>query len=70
MNIVEIDGVGDNEEFIVHYLCSAQEECCCDFWLLVTVYTLKAVGKSISILTVVKAGPSNRSQIHSHWRKL
>ena len=46
MNIVEIDGVGDNEEFIVHYLGSVQEDLFwCDFSLLVIVYTLIAVGK-------------------------
>lgn len=41
-------------------------------WLLAPGNSLYPTSsrKNISILTIVKAGPGNRSQIQSHWRKL
>lgn len=69
MNTVEIDGVGNNEEFILHYLmfCPGRLSL---LWLLAPGLCPKSRRKNFIFIVIVKVGPSNKSQIQSHWRKL
>lgn len=68
---MEIDGVGNNEEFIVHYLMFCQGRLSL-LWLLAPGNILypKSSRKKFIFIVTVKVGPSNKSQIQSHWRKL